>query len=417
VHVGQILLGLALAPLALWIVVVSLFPTAWLRDRVEREVERALDRPVQLSGVRIGLLGEVRLAGLAVGEPADPWLRVDEAELDARLWDGLRGRLTLDRCRVRGMRLRVQRRADGSLECGEQPRTRAALPNAAAAIGGPVKSPATQDVGDALSVELTQSDLTLIDEQTGTRLELVDVESEVRIENGRIEVADFRGSHGEEIVRLAGVFESRPGVYRFETEIRAEAVELDQGLGALAYLLPFIAGARGEVGGRLDLEMRLHGQGATGADLASSLAGSGAVVVSDVELARSPLIEELSRVFDFSPAGRIGSVAGRFEIGNRRISTREMSIRVGFFPIALEGSTGFDGTIDYTVRCADISERLTELTGRLPPKARALLENVEGRRGLDRVGDLRLTGTLDHVTLSAGTTAARAWPQGTRVRR
>jgi hypothetical protein len=418
VHVRQIVLGLALAPLALWIVALSLLPTAWLRDRAQREVERAIDHPVRLSGVRIGLLGEVRLLGLELGEPLDPWLRVDEAKLDASLWDGLRGRLALDRCRVRGMRLRVHRKADGSLECAPPSSLRAALTDAAAARGGPTRSPAADDTGDGFSVELDRSEVTLVDDQSGTRLELADVESQVRVENGRIEVADFKGSHGDGTVRLAGVFESRPDGYRFETEIQAEAVELDQGLGALAYLLPLVAGARGEAGGRIDLEMHLRGHGARGADIASSLAGFGAVAVSDIVLTRSPLIDELSRVFDFSPAGRIGSVVGRFSIRDRRIHTRDMTIRAGFFPIALEGWNGFDGTVDYTVRCADISERLIELAGRLPAKARTdLLASVEGRRGLERVGHLRLTGTLEHITLSAGTTATREALHGAPLRR
>jgi AsmA protein len=418
VHVRQLALGLALAPLALWIVVVSLFPTRWLRDGVEREVERVIDRPVSLAGVRIGVLGELRLTGLAVGEPADPWLLVDKAELDARLWEGLWGRVALERLRVRGMRLRVQRRVDGSFDLGE-PSTRFASSNEDAKAGGAgVSMAATSDAADGISIELAESEVTLVDERSDTSLKLEDVEGRARFERGRLEVEDLRGTHGHGVVRLAGILESRPGGWRFESELQAEAVELDQELGALAYVLPLVAGARGELDGRLDLEMRLRGGSAGGHDLAESLEGEGAVTVSGVELSRSPLIEELSRLFEFSPAGRVGSIAGRFAVADQRVSTQAMTIRVGSFPLEVEGWTDFDGTIDYTVRCLELSRRLTELSERLPPKARTLLAELEGRRGLDRVRDLRLTGTLERMRLSPAATAARTpLPDARRVRR
>lgn len=397
----QILLASVLAPLALWIAGVSLCPTQWLKSRIVVAIQNTARQPVSLSEVRIGWLGDVRLVGLAIGAQPDPWLWVDETELDTRLWAAFGGRLSIGRCTLSGVRLRLHRRADGSLECGDL--LGSSLPDAPASSSASIKPDDRERSFEPLKIELRAGELSLIDDPTGTRLVLESVAADAVYEPGRLTVDGLTGMIGGGRLSVAGACENDPPRRAIDAALRLERADFDQGMGALVYLMPLLAGSSEVFEGRIDLELKLHAEGSDLDTLARSLTGSGSIHVADVALARSPLIGELSRVFAFSPEGRVGSMTGSIEIGNSRVTTDDMTIRVGSFPISLQGSTGFDGRLDYTVHSEDLTTHLAGVAHRLPARARELLHGLEQRRALDRLRNLRLTGTIDQVALSIGT--------------
>jgi uncharacterized protein involved in outer membrane biogenesis len=376
-------LGVLLLPPLLWTLVLAAVPTDCARRTITARLSASSGRTVHIGGIRVGWLGAVSLTDLRIGAPDsgdDPWLRVRRASIDVSLRQLVLGCVEPAEIDVEGVALRVLRRADGSLELGD-------LVKKPAEPRMPGEEASERDV----VVRVRDATVTLIDEPTQTRLQFVGVEGRATCTGRVARVPEMAGTFNGGMITLAAQLDRSGAAPRFEGQIKARDVDLDDGMKALGYLVPALAGTGPGVDGTLALDLYLEGQGNTPEELRKSLVGHSRVLLDPVVLDGSKLLDAVGRIVDLSREGRAGSVRSEMTIRNGRIATDDLTLDVARVPIVLSGWTDFDGRIDYRLR----SDRLGE---RLPPRAREFLSELSIR--VEEVADVRVNGTIDAQLVS-----------------
>ncbi len=223
--------------------------------------------------------------------------------------------------------------------------------------------------------------VTVLDEPTGTRLKLEDVEGEGYGEGRLAVVEHLRGTVNGGAFRFAARIDRTASALAAEAQFRADDVGLDDGMRILRYVVPVLAGAPPAVKGRLSTDIYVQGRGATWPDLCRGLAGRGEVAINPVELDGTPLVAEISKFADLAGTHAVGSIHTDFVYKARRITTDHFTLNIGRVPMTMSGWTDLDGRIDYLMKIEGLNERL-------PDRARRLL------------GDLKLdVGSLTSMTL------------------
>jgi hypothetical protein len=175
-----------------------------------------------------------------------------------------------------------------------------------------------------------------------------------------------------------------------EAQLRADDVALDDGMKALRYIVPVLAGASSAVKGRLNVDLYVRGQGTSWPDLCRGLAGHGVVSLNRVALDGTPLFAEISRFAELAGTRRFGSIRTDFVYKDRRITTDHFTLNIGRVPITMSGWSDLDGRIDYQMK-------IDGLNGRLPDRARRILGDLKMDVGSMR--SLTLRGTLDQMVI------------------
>jgi hypothetical protein len=356
------LVAALLIPPFLWVVAVLIAPTGWANERVTALLEARTGRSVRMESFSARLLGGIRLTNLEIGSPknvVDPWLRIVNLRLDISLLDLCRGRLQPQVLELEGMKLRALRRADGSFEFADLIR-----PDTTAKTA----SEDDRDHGE-FAFHIRSSDLTIIDETSKTRLHMANVEGEGIRSDRKIVIKSLRGTLNGGAFHFVGQADRTDGVPTIEGRFQADDVVLDDGMSALRYAVPVLAGAPLNLKGHVDSDIYLNGRGATWDALRDSLVGHGVITISPVDLDGAPLVAELSKIAELNRQGRVASIRSDFEIRDRRITTDNFTLNIGRTPITLAGWTGFDGQLDYRVN-------LKRLSDRLPDTARQILGDL-----------------------------------------
>jgi AsmA-like C-terminal region len=377
------LVAVLLIPPLLWVGAVLIAPTGWAKTRVMALLEARTGRSIRLERLSARLLGGIRLTNLEIGSPrsaVDPWLRVADLRLDISLLDLFRGKLQPQILALDGMNLRVLRRADGTFEIADRIR-----PDTEATSFAEHRPDQ-----DGFAFRIRSSDLTIIDEASQTRLHMRNVEGDGIRSDGKLVVKNLRGLLNGGAFHFVGQLDRTDGVPTIEGRFQAEDVVLDDGMSALRYAVPVLAGAPLNLKGHVDSDIYLHGRGATWDALSASLVGHGVITISPVDLEGAPLIAELSKIAELNRQGRVASIRSDFVIQDRRITTDHFTLNIGRVPITLAGWTGFDGQLDYRVNLKSLSDRL-------PDTARQILGdlNVE----LDKLATLSVKGNVNKMVV------------------
>jgi hypothetical protein len=388
-RLGRLLLGSAVVPVVLWLFVVTLVPTTCTRDRLVARLTRETGRIVRVDQVKLGILGGLRLRNLEISEPDrpdDPWLRVAELRMDASPLQILFGRIEPTEVEIRGGVLRIERRPSGTFECADLLRMRpqgardkARL--APAPDGSPVR---------VVRFRLSEGRVSLIDDQTGTRLELLNLRGAGSWRRDRTVVEELNGHVDRGQFELAAHLDRGPGDPMFEGQLKLEHVVLGSSTEALGYILPVLRGPTRYLDRRLDLSLYLRGHGDTARELTESLIGEGQLSVSPISLDESPLLAELDKIGLVPSGRRVGSVRGHFTIDDGRIRSHDLTITIAQTPIVLSGWTDLKGYVDYRVQADTLAQRMA-------PELREALADLPEE--LDEVLNLRIQGTLDHLEL------------------
>jgi AsmA protein len=279
-------------------------------------------------------------------------------------------------------RLRVLRREDGSLELEDLIRTD---PSSSRRT-----EPSTREHSD-LHVRVLDSTVLLLDERSGTRIELTGVQGQGSLREHLLCVTQLHGNANGGTVQLAAQLDRGGSALLFEGQIRVRDVALEDGTSALEYLVPVLAGATSTLEGKLSLDLYLRGRGDTRAMLHESLVGHGSATLDPIQLDGSNFLEEIGTLVELPEERRVGSVRSDLTIKGGKISTDNLTIELGKLPIVLAGWTDFDGRVDYRLR----PDRLEE---RLPDRARDLLSDLTV--DLDELAGVTFRGTLDAPVLS-----------------
>ncbi|AMV39353.1 AsmA family protein [Planctomyces sp. SH-PL62] len=126
-------IGIVVAPALLWCLVVLVAPTNWARTHVIAALERSSGRTVHVDKLRVCFGGGLDLENLKIGAPGSasgPWLDAEKVHVDVSLFQLVRGRLDATALDVDGVKLRVQRRADGTFELADLVRAQRPAPDA-----------------------------------------------------------------------------------------------------------------------------------------------------------------------------------------------------------------------------------------------------------------------------------------------
>jgi len=381
-----LILGLFLLPLVCWALLLVVIPTGWARKRIVAALSEATGRPVRLEALHVGAFGGVRLSALAVGapdSPDDPWLQVADASTDLNLIQLLAGCCKPTEVQVKGLNLRVLRRKDGTLELSDL------LRKPASAHSGDRDS--GSDSYPTVAVRLTDARIVVIDEPSQTNLEFSGVEGSVTWNGPHVRVNELHGALNGGTFELAAQLDRGARVPTFEGQVRAHNVAVSEGMDALAYVVPALAGTSGTVNGQLDLNVYLKGEGISADDLKRTLAGKGVLKIDPAELDGSQLLADLEKVIEVTGQSRAGAVKTDFIIKEGRIGSEDLTLQVGRTPIVLTGWTDFDGRLDYRVKTEDLVEKL-------PGKARDFLSELQ--IDLKEVATVRVHGTHKALVVS-----------------
>ena len=372
------LLGLLLVPAMAWAVVLAWVPTDWARARLVEKLERQTGRSVRIGSLRLCPLGNLRIVDLSIAEPRtkdDPWLRVAEARLDIHLGQVLLGHCDPGTVEVDGLAIRIWCRKDGTPEFGD------ILRPAGSATPGSARAEKAAVAGFTLKIR--DANVRVVDEPSGTRVDLTDVEARLKIGWPSSELDELKGTLNGGTIRLAARLDRDLAASRIEAEVEGNGIGVDRGLSALGIFLPVAAGVTEGVGGKLTLKVGVAGQGATRDEIRRSLKGHGSIVLNPVDLAGSRFLDQLEVLGDWPSDSRVGSVTSDFLIDRGRFSTDDLTIRVSQFPFVLAGWTDFDGRFDFAAKVEAIAAKL-------PREARGLIGgNLDGLSGLRFQGDPR----------------------------
>lgn len=375
--------GVAAIPPVLWILIVLVAPTGWARRQVVARLEARSGRRVALEGVSVGLFGGIHLTNLEIGSPkdtADPWLRAADIHLDFGPWRMLQGHCRPSQVEVDGVELRVLRRADGSVELADLIRP----------MAPPGSGRSAHAVERRISVRVHGARVLVVDEPSGTRLKLEDVEGEGYGE-GPVEVVEqLHGTINGGTFRFAARVDRTARAMSAEAQLRAEDVALDDGMSILRYVVPVVSGATSSIKGKLGADLYFRGRGPNWPKLCKALAGHGEVTINPIELAGTPLIAEISRFADLRGQRRLGSVRTDFIYRDRRITTDHFRLMVGRVPIMMSGWTDLDGRVDYEMKVQGLADHL-------PEQARRILGDLKIDVG--SLTSLCLSGTLDQMAV------------------
>jgi hypothetical protein len=370
------LFALAFAPPLLWTLLVLAVPTEWARVRLAKRLARASGSPVRLAGVSLGYFGGLTLSDLRFGGK-DPWLRVELARVDVGLLHMLFGNGDLTEFRVDGFDLRVHRRADGSLECGDPlaDPDRDATPDA-----GPGGSPAC-----GLQVVAVNGRIRVHDEPTDTLLQIDRVEGHATWEDGIARLEELKGEANGGTIALAASLDRSTPIVRVSGQLVVTDVALNRQTNILSMLIPVRSQRSDGFDGQADLTLLLQAQGRDSAEIRESLRGTGMVQVNPIRLDGTGLWTELSDVLGLPSKAKVGSARSDFKIGGGKISTENLTLEASGVSVVMSGSTDFSGGINYTIRPASLSKGL-------PREAQQILDEVNGE--LAEILTLRVSGTL-----------------------
>ena len=380
--------ALLLVPFLAWGVVLAVVPTGWARDRLIARLTKATGRSVRIGGLRLGVLGDLRIIDLAIAElstPDDPWLRVGEAKIDVHLGQVLGGQCDPKEIQVDGVTLRLWRKKDGTTEISD--------------LLGEGSSPARVRPGKAtpregsrsIAIQVSRAIIKVVDESSGNQLEFSEAEGKGTWGGRLASIEELRGKVHGGTFAMAARLDRDPACPRFELEVRAAAVEIDEGLPVLGFFVPVVAGATEGAGGKFDLMLALKGHGATRPEVCRSLQGHGSVTLDPIDLEGSRFLAQLDVLGDWPKESRIGSVSTDFQVGRGRIMTDDLTIRVSRFPFVLGGWTDFDGRFDYVAK-------VDKITAKLPKEARPWLSEL--KVNFDQLAGLRMRGSIDQVEVT-----------------
>ncbi|QDV36047.1 AsmA family protein [Tautonia plasticadhaerens] len=387
------LIALAVVPPLFWALVLLLFPTGWAARIVERRVEELTGCPTALAALRFGPLGGIRLEGLAVREPGaggidgpPPWVEAGAIDVDLSLADLLLGRVEPTRVEVRDLDLRLVRGRDGAFAPWFL------LRNAEPADLAVGRAGEDDERAGPIAFRLVRGRVAYVDVELATTIEVDDLDGSGTWWPSVVAVDDLSGTLNGGTLALAVELERGP-TPAFAGQLEARGVHLGRELGLLAYLVPYLAGASDGLEGRLDLDLELKGQGASGPALRDSLAGRGKVRLDPIRLDGSSLLVDLARVLPATQYGKIGTLRSDFLVADRKVVSRRIQLDLGGTPIVLEGGAAFDGRISYRLDTGP-------LAGKLGPDALALL----GEAGVkpEDLLELRVTGTTDRPLVHVG---------------
>ena len=383
--------GLILVPLAVWVVVVAVVPTECARKTIVQRLTKASGRTVTLEKVSVGLLGGVRLENLTIGAPDsanDPWLRVPFASVDICLAQLLFGSIHPTEVVVDGLDLRVLRGPDGRLELADFVRA-----EPAESTGGSSSAAASTETPTPMSIRVHGGHVLIVDAPTQTRLEIQNIEGQGTCVGTQVKVSELSGTASGGTIRLAAAIERGGTEPMFEGQLRASGITLGEGMKALEYLVPVIAGTPNKLSGRLSLDLYVRGRGDSRDEIQSSLVGQGQIGLDPVDLTGSHLLSALgSLVANPNPKPTsVGSIHSKVVIKQGRVNSDDVAIDMGRVPFSLTGWTDFDGHLDYQLKSDGLAERIQG-------KAKDLL--TELRIDVNDLGNVRLHGTLDHLAVT-----------------
>jgi hypothetical protein len=381
-------LALPLFPFLAWGVILAVVPTDWARARLVDRLTRATGKSIRIGSLKLGALGDLRIIDLSIAEnqsTSDPWLKVAEARIDVHLGQMLTGHCEPSEIQVTGSWLRIWRKADGTVELLDL------LRDGSKPTKGRVPGPST-GTGPSIALKLTNGQVQIIDDPSGTRLDLENVTGNGTFGQRIVTIDEFRGTLNSGKIAIAAKLDRDPSCPRFEAEVQAGGVEIDRGMPVLGYFVPVIAGATDGVGGRFDLMLNIGGQGTTRAEIRRFLHGQGSVVLDPVDLEGSKFLAQLDVLGDWPQESRIGSVSTDFTVDKGRITTEDLTIRVSRFPFVLGGWTDFDGRFDYRTR-------VDRITAKLPREAKGWLAS-ELKMSFEQLAGLRMSGSIDRIDVT-----------------
>lgn len=390
--------GILAVPI-LWLSVVYLMPTGWIRDRVAARLKESTGHEVRLGGLQIRPLGGVVVTALDFASPKspdDPWLKVATLNVDVCLGKLICGHVETTACQASGVTLRIRRDSAGALEIDDLFH-RKRKEN----LNEKTSHDMSEDDDPEIALEIRDATMIVIDEPTDTRLEFTEVHGRASYNKTSAAVNELTGNVNGGTFDLAARLDKEMD-RTLDAEFKARDVNLGMGMKSLAYLIPLLAStdATAHARGVLALDLDLHARGESNEALGRSMKGKGRLVLDGMNLDDSRILNEIQDVLPIPTAGKSGSLSGTFQIVDRKVSTADTILKVADIPVNLAGWSDFDGKLDYLVQCEKIAKAVNKIASRLPPEARELLAGLPVE-DLGSIADIKVYGTINSPKVKA----------------
>ena len=377
--VRRIIVWGSVVVVALLIVILFVLPwlveTEWARERIQTTLASQTNRASQVGSVSFSWTDGLRARDVvveqrkAVDREEGPLFQISELALDVS-WVGLLQQvLRFDTMRAREPRAVLVRYPDGSFNFSDLIAKQTAPKEEA-----PQKE---EELRKEIELDIDQGAITYVDEPLGTRLEMTQLDAAVRYTPEQLAAdARFALNEGSGTLKSSSVLQEKQFALFIEA-FRIEKAELSTSMAPLGYIFPLFGVAPRRASGTLDLALDdFSVKGLDAAALARTATGEvrfsirdgtldspvlGALFTAlerfDAEGLDALLAAETRRALSFDTIkGKLTIEEGKFYTSELRVDGKQIAMRV-------DGWTGFDGTLNHTIK----SHQLDALVGEALP--------------------------------------------------
>lgn len=259
---------------------------------------------------------------------------------------------------------------------------------------------------------------TQVDQVVYNKLSMKDLGGKMVVSNGKVDLrnTDFKTLNGT--VRMTGAYDSKPEKPTFDFGFKVKEVSIPASFQSLD-MIQKLAPVTERMTGLFSTDFSL--KGALGLDMMpdySTITGSGLIQVLQASLAgQSNLMSGLSSVSKLSKvtSATLEKVKMSAEIKDGRLFVKPFDVKLGDYQTKVFGSTGIDGSIDYTLQmdvpAGEIGTQLTSLVSSLTKSSFKAGSDLKLNIGLgntftDPKFSLKSIGTADGQTVKGAVTAS-----------
>jgi hypothetical protein len=402
----------------IWFGVPALVEMDWARDEVKKALATSTGRAVDVGSISFSWTRGLGVSDVVVQQktehPSDrgPLLRLDKLHIDVGLRQLMDRKLALDEILVEEPQIVAIRFPDGTFNFSDlmaQPSAPAPTPTPPDPGGGtgePKPAPGEEDKKDspAVTAKLAVRDarVVYIDQKLGTEVVMQDFDTDATYDNGKVILdSTFTLNGGAGVLKANADLSVDPSPFQV-SEFSLDGTSLDANLANLGIVFPLMGDKPQQASGKVAFSLKdIAAKGFDMPSLQQSLAGQGTFRLEGGTLLSGPVIQLMSAIKALGAGDLSGLTAGAadqslalevvsstFRIAQGRVHSDNLNLTGKGMEMALAGSTGLDGGIDYDLKIKGLDDLL---------KSQPQVAQIIGSKGHL---PFKLTGSLASPSLS-----------------
>lgn len=357
-----------------WFGIPALLGTGFAHDKIQKAMAQGTGREVALGDISFGWASGLTVSDVVVKQKAGdfteegPLFTLKALSLDVGWKQILDQKIEVNDLTIDAPSIVIIRDKDGRFNFDDLLEKTA---------GEPAPAPAPTGKAPPVTVNLfiNGGRVIFIDQKAGTRVEMKDIDAKAEWREGVLAIDSDFDLNGGGVKLLANAdLSKKPSPFEVKEFVIDGSTFSTNGVH-LASFIPLMGDKPQEASGTLGF--RIEGLKADGLDMESmkrSLTGSGNLSLAAGTLASGPVTQIYSALRaigarDLSALAAAGGgsealtfdlLKSTFAIHDGRIFTDDLSVKGAGLNLNIAGSTGLDGTLDYTMTAAGLDELIAK---------------------------------------------------------